>query len=100
MRIIIRVVGVAAALAVIGLGVGWLAAGLTREAAGLALGVVVGVVATLPVMLVAIAGRRQEHIVYQDRIVYRVAEPVDDAPAATTSTALTAYTPGQVEVRP
>lgn len=96
MRIIIRVAGVAAALAVIGLGVGWLAAGLTREAAGLALGVVVGVVATLPVMLVVASNRPAE----RERIVYRVAEPVDDAPAATTSTALTAYTPGRVQVRP
>lgn len=80
MRIIIRVVGYAALLTVIALGGVWLAAGLTREALALALGLVVGVVFTLPVAALVAGGNRSQPPV-RERIIYRVAELVDAEPA-------------------
>lgn len=71
---------------------------LGREATALALGVVAGALAVAPVMLVIATGQRQERIVYRDRIVYRVAEPVEPEPERATSTALAVYAP-QMEVQ-
>ena len=64
---------------------------LSREAVGMALGVVFGALTSVPVWLVAARRADPEtRIVYQDRIVYRVAEPVEPQPQRATTTALAA----------
>lgn len=69
---------------------------LGREATAFALGAAMGALAVAPALLVIATGRQR--IVYRDRIVYRVAEPVGVEPERTTSTTLAVYAP-QMEVR-
>ncbi len=77
-------------------GLTWLVVGghLSREATGLALGVVVGFVLGLVPSFVMLSAPRPE-----PHIVYRVAEPVEPQPLRDTSTALAVYRP-QIKVRP
>jgi hypothetical protein len=47
----------------------------------LALGVIFGVLAILPAVMVTAVGRRREpEVVYRDRVVYRIAEPIENEP--------------------
>ena len=86
-------------------GLTWLVVGghLSCEATGLALGATVGALLTTPVLLVR---RAAPQVIYQERIVYRIAESVEPPPERATSTALATYRPQiaqpatTMEVRP
>ena len=80
---------IAALLAGLGLLVWLVASRLSSDAIGLALGVIFGVLAILPAVMVTAVGRRREpevgrrrepEVVYRDRVVYRIAEPIENEP--------------------
>ena len=72
---------IAALLAGLGMLVWLMASRLSSDAIGMALGVIFGVFAFVPALMVSAVARRrepEERIVYRERIVYLLAEPVDE----------------------